>query len=176
MHTWVDVATINRVTSRIEGFVLRCRAGLSSYLEAGMPVSFVPPQLDCPRSAALAKVDVQGEDEALVRFTEAFGDEVAGRLVGLHVLVDASLLPPGLFDKDENLEGFAVEDARFGLLGTVTDVLESPAQLLLEVARADGGETPILIPYVDEFILGVDDGARVVRTSIPAGLLTLGEN
>ena len=176
MRTWVDVATIIRVTSRTEGFVLRCRAGLSSYLEAGMPVSFVPPQLDCPRDAVLAKVDVQGDDEAVVRFTEPIGDEAAGKLVGLHVLVDADLLPPGLFVADGDLEGFAVEDGRFGLLGTVADVLESPAQLLLEVARADGGATPILIPYVDEFILEVDGEARTVRTAIPAGLLTLGGN
>ena len=140
-----------------------------------MGVDFVPPRLDCPRSAVIAKVDVQGEDEALVRFTEAFGDESAGRLVGLHVLVDAAVLPAG-FSDEEDLQGFAVEDERFGLLGQVSEVLESPAQLLLEVTRADGGEPPILIPYVDEFILEVDDAARTVRTSIPAGLLTLGVN
>ncbi|MBR2789320.1 MAG: 16S rRNA processing protein RimM [Eggerthellaceae bacterium] len=176
MRTWVDVAAITRVTSRTEGFVLRCRAGLSSYLEAGMPVSFVPPQLDCPRGARIANVDVQGEDEALVRFEEAFGDEVAGKLVGCRVLVDAALLPPGILEDGADMAGFAVEDERFGFLGTVSDVLESPAQLLLEVARADCGENPILIPYVEEFILDVDDGARLVRTAIPAGLLTLGEN
>ena len=44
-------------------------------------------------------------------------------------------------------------------------------QPLLTVRRLEGGEA--LIPLVDEFIVGIDEGGRRIDVSLPAGLLDL---
>ena len=180
---WITIASIIRVKSRKEGFVLRCKTGLSAYLAPGMVVTFIPPQLDCPRSATVKTVAPGEVDEVTVTFTEEFSAEMAGKLVGLKVIADAALFPVGA--DGDSLMGLSVIDERFGALGVVTEVIEGPAQRLLVVTPdvdgedgepVDGGVVlpeEILIPFVEELVR-VDVGAGILRSAIPAGLLSLG--
>lgn len=178
MIRWVVFGTLSRVFTRSEGFVLRCRTGLSSYLAPDMTVWFIPPELDVPRSASIASVRPLSGDEVAVTFCEEIGAEDAGKLVGKRILVDAACLPQTVSHDTDDLRGYAVSDRRFGLLGTVSDVLAGPAQRILVVSRlAEAGseaDADVLIPFVDAFVQGIDDAARTIRVSIPQGLLTLG--
>lgn len=56
-------------------------------------------------------------------------------------------------------------------VGTVRELFEAPAGLLLEVRRE--GRHPLLLPYVDEVVRRVDREAGVVEIDPPPGLLDL---
>jgi 16S rRNA processing protein RimM len=66
------------------------------------------------------------------------------------------------------LPGLKVEDAQYGSLGTVLNVLEMPAQAVLVVAYQ---HTEILVPITDEFVPRIDRTQGILYTSIPEGLL-----
>ena len=176
MHSWVTFASIIRLKSRNEGFVLRCRAGLSSYCAPGLHLNVVPPVLDCPRQlTVVATAPLEGEDLA-VQFAEVSDAEIAGKLIGHTLLADTADLPDEALAVGPDVTGWQVIDRRFGRLGTVSEVVEGPAQDLLVVEAA--GDTSlaneILIPFVDAFVLNEDADSRILTTAIPAGLLTMG--
>ena len=55
-------------------------------------------------------------------------------------------------------------------------VEENPAHPLLVIERSADDvsqSAQILVPVVDEFILGVDDDAQQISVDVPAGLLEL---
>ena len=176
MHSWVTFASIIRLKSRDEGFVLRCRAGLSSYCAPGLQLSVVPPVLDCPRLlTVVSAAPLEGEDVAVI-FAEVADADIAGKLIGHALLADTADLPEEALVTEPDVTGWSVIDERFGLLGTVSEVVEGPAQdlLVVEPYEATGLANEILIPFVDAFVLNEDADRRILTTAIPAGLLTLG--
>lgn len=70
----------------------------------------------------------------------------------------------------ENLIGYTVEDTGCGVLGQVSDVDETTANVLLKIDR-DGGE--LLIPAAEEWMLEVDCAGRRLVVKLPDGLLDL---
>ncbi|MGH7657302.1 MAG: ribosome maturation factor RimM, partial [Gemmatimonadales bacterium] len=66
------------------------------------------------------------------------------------------------------LVGFSVRDSDGGALGLVSDVLEMPAGLVIEV---QGPKREFLLPYRREFIREVDREARRLDVDVPDGLL-----
>ena len=77
----------------------------------------------------------------------------------LHVPTDQM---PDLAEEDPDLTGYRVEDADGTRIGTVLDLLDSPAHPLLEV-KDDRGR--FLIPFVEAYILGIDDDEGVVTVA-----------
>ena len=65
-----------------------------------------------------------------------------------------------------------VHDLRAGFIGNVTDVLEYPMQLLLQVTLPN---TETLIPWVEAFILEVDKKKKIIRCDLPEGLFRLND-
>lgn len=176
MVRWIAIGTIIRVKSRKEGFVVRCTAGLSSYVAPGLRVHFIPPQTDVPRQAVIAETSPIAGEEVALRFEEAFDADIAGKLVGMTMLASEGDLPEGAVPDDPDVVGFTVEDVRFGVLGHVAEVIEGPAQDLLMVAAEDAAApSEILIPFVDALVPEIDARSRIVRTAIPEGLLHLEE-
>lgn len=94
----------------------------------------------------------------------------AEELRGIELIADAD-------DADEDdawyvheLVGLRVERPNGEVLGKVTDLLNMPAQDLLEIRQNDGVKA--LIPFVEEFVPEVDiEGGRVIITP-PYGLLS----
>ena len=77
--------------------------------------------------------------------------------IGSTVLADASDIPPleeGEFLIDD-LVGLKTYDEQGNYYGDVIDVIIIPNQDILEIKK--GNERPMLIPFVDEYILSVDD-------------------
>ena len=70
------------------------------------------------------------------------------------------------------LLGYEVHDLSAGCIGTVTDVLEYPMQLLLLVNLP---HTETLIPWVDAFILEVDKKKKIIRCDLPEGLFRMND-
>ena len=66
------------------------------------------------------------------------------------------------------LVGCACRDGRLGELGRVSEVLEDGGGLLLEVRD---GERELLVPFVREYVAGVDVAGRRIDLDLPKGLL-----
>lgn len=69
---------------------------------------------------------------------------------------------PDLPDEDSDLTGYQVVDADGTRIGEVLDLIDSPAHPLLEV-KDDRGR--FLVPFVDAYILEIDDEAAVVTVA-----------
>ena len=171
MRTWVDVATLVKTKSLDGRFVVKSTAGLPFLLEGGMEVSFVPPQLDVPRSAVVESVRELDGRSAEVVF-EGVDGEAARVLVGSHCLVERGCIDDAVFEASPGAwEGWSVIDADAGEIGPVLGIIENPGQDLLEVART--GAPSVLVPLVGEFVLEVDVDAKSVHVELPKGLLDL---
>lgn len=68
------------------------------------------------------------------------------------------------------LAGFAVQDTTGTPLGLVTDVVDAPSGLMLEV---QGPKREFLVPFRKEFVVEVDRGARRLTVALPEGLTDL---
>lgn len=82
---------------------------------------------------------------------------------------DREELPEGEYYIDE-LIGYTVEDESHSFLGEVINVEETNgAQNNLRIKMADGKE--VLIPYVDAFVIEVNDKNKVITVEVIEGLL-----
>lgn len=110
----------------------------------------------------------------LVRLDGVTDRDGADALRGHLFVVDSADLPP-LDDPDEfydhELEGLAVRTVDGRDVGTVAEVLHTPAGELLSVRAGDGAE--VLVPFVSAIVTSVSLPDRVVRIDPPEGLLDL---
>lgn len=110
----------------------------------------------------------------VVAFAGISDREGAEALRGTVLVVDSDSLPPLDADDewyDHQLVGLAAVDPAGAMLGTVADVVHSPASDLLVVRSEDGAEH--LVPFVRDIVPAVDvPGGRVV-VAAPEGLFDL---
>ena len=176
MRAWANVATLAKTRNLDGGFVVKSTAGLPFLLEEGMEVAFVPPREDAVRRTQVESVYLLDEKSAEVHFADISSIECARPLVGCSCLVRRSSIDEAVLDAaPERWEGWDVFDVNHGLVGTLEGIVENPAQMLLEVSRAEGvpGEGTLLVPLVDEIVVDVDPDARAITLNMPVGLLEL---
>src|SRR5688572_33477929 len=63
---------------------------------------------------------------------------------------------------------FTIHDVRAGVVGTLQDIVELSSHPVMQI-RA--GEKEVLIPLVDEFLIGVNMESREITVNTPEGLL-----
>ena len=174
MRTWIDVAVLVKTKTLNGRFVARAATGLPFLLDEGIEVRFVPPQLDCPRQSWVTDVQNYDGTNAVVAFSGVEDAATARALVGCHCLVRRADVEEELLEQPSVYwEGWNVVDRKLGEIGEILGIVENPAQSLLEVSRKQEAGSTVLIPVVEEFILGVDADAQVVEVDIPEGLLDL---
>lgn len=97
--------------------------------------------------------------------------EKAQDLVGhtLHLPLDT--LPPLSGNKFyyHEVKGFEVVDKNLGSLGILREVMDNAAQAVLCIDHPSGKE--VMVPLVDEFLLGVDRDKKVMNIQAPEGLV-----
>ena len=64
-------------------------------------------------------------------------------------------------------------DEDYGKVGICEDVLDQTAQPIFKIAD---GDTEILIPAVDEFIVSIDRDKKIIHITTPEGLIDLYRN
>lgn len=171
MRKWVDVAVLAKSRNLDGRFVAYAAAGLPFLLEEGDSVWFVPPKLDVPRSATVESVSPIDENHAEIKFAGIDDADVAGELVGMHCLLDRSLIDEAELENAPALwEGWLVVDESDGVIGDVVGVIDNPSQSLIEVAHE--GAT-VLVPIVDEIVKEIDVDAGRILVNLPKGLLDL---
>lgn len=174
MRGWVDIAYLAKPKNLNGRLVARGASGLPAVLHPGLEVALVPPVLDAPRRVTVAEVQETSDNEALVQFHEVGDLSVAERLAGCRCLVREADVDLALLEEADDLpdwEGWRVEDERAGFVGEVAAVDDRAMQPLLVVHR--DGAADALVPLVDEFVVAVDEDARLIRLCCPDGLLDL---
>jgi 16S rRNA processing protein RimM len=104
---------------------------------------------------------------SVVRFEQVETRSEALDLVGRWLLATASALPERTTSVADLLQ-YDVTDTVRGALGLVTDVIETGANDVLVV---EGPYGEVLVPVIDDVIVGVDEAARTIVVRLLEGLL-----
>ena len=144
--------------------------GLPFLLQPGMHVCLTPPSFNRDRFTTVECV--AGSDDApLVRFGCCSSLDDAEGIVGCHVLVSVDEVDIGPLDVAyDRLVGRPVVDVRYGELGCVREVMETPAN---DVWVIDGGRYgEVLVPVIEDVVADIPhDGP--ISVHIMDGLLDL---
>ena len=157
---WADVAELVATQGLKGRLTVRPVRGLPFLLSEGLRVHFVPPTIDGPREAKVKEATHAGGHDWLVAFSGVKNLDVAEKLVGSHVIVERADLP----------EGF--EETK-GYVGEIVEVREMPTQYLIVVETEKGEQ--VLIPFVEDFIVDIDEAEGVIYMDLPAGLVDMSE-
>ena len=144
--------------------------GLPFLLVEGMRVHITPPALRRERVSTVESVS-ETPDGARVRFSCAHNLDAAESLTGCYVLASCDDFELGRLDSAVgDLLGRSVVDERFGDLGSIVEVMETPANDVWVLDGSSHGE--VLMPVIDEVIVELpEEGAITVH--IMDGLLDL---
>ena len=106
------------------------------------------------------------------RFEDVNNEEDADAILGNAVYLPLKMLPKLSGDKFyfHEVIGFEVDDKRLGIVGTIQSINDSTAQPLFEVLK---GDTEILIPMIDHFLLEIDRRNKKVKMDLPEGLIEM---
>ncbi|MGB3948557.1 MAG: ribosome maturation factor RimM [Bacteroidia bacterium] len=96
----------------------------------------------------------------------------AEELIKSSLYLPLNMLPPlkGKKFYFHEVPGYLIIDTRFGEVGILDKVLDFPQQVIFQVKR---GDTEILIPAKDEFIVRVDRVKKQIEVQTPEGLIDL---
>lgn len=122
----------------------------------------------------IVSVRPKGHETFLVRLDGVESEKDALQFVNKIIYASRSELSEFIgeeFRIADDMSGFRIVDEELGELGILDRLDDSTENALFVVESTDGDE--ILIPVVDAFILSVDDEERIIRTSLPPGLVDI---
>ena len=114
-------------------------------------------------------------DNSLIRliFDGYNSSEKISEFIGSRVFLTSSD-EAYVMENDLNLiRNYQVITADNSLLGTVHGIIENPGQLILKILPEKGKE--ILIPFHEDFIIGVDNKKKIITMDLPDGLIEINE-
>ncbi len=142
------------------------------YVEDGNPLVLEIEGILVPFYAE--SVRPKGQLSYLVKLDGIDTQEEAAAFVNCAILAERELLTEYVDEEElmlsEELAGFQVVDITHGELGEVERIDDSTENVLLIVRR---GDEEIMIPFVDTFIEEINPQERVIRVSLPEGLMEL---
>lgn len=122
----------------------------------------------------------RGEASWLLKFETVDSDAEALRLARHELFALRSDLPDYGADADADggvylydLIGYTVLDAEGQPVGTISDVDDSTANILLIVDRTGGSAEKAMLPFADELVLDLDTDAQSITLQFPPELLNL---
>lgn len=135
----------------------------------------------------IRETEVRSDGGLLIAFDDVDTPEQARKLTGKEMYVLEKHVAVEESDLHE-LIGYQLLDAAGEVLGQVVDVLEFPAQVMLEIRVAKTGnsgnkessdrsgeetEEGPLVPLVEEWVVGIDHTIRQLQMDLPDGLLQI---
>jgi 16S rRNA processing protein RimM len=110
-------------------------------------------------------------DRFVVIFDDMEQEALAQALVGKEVLVEKTEARKATasFAESEMQIGYTFEDVTLGAIGKLVRRLDYPGNPVLQLVTEQGRE--VLIPDNPRFVVSVDKKRRIVRVSLPEGLL-----
>ena len=133
-------------------------------------MALTPPALDRDRFCTVESIRPDPSGTALVRFSGIHGIGAAQGIAGCRVLAARDDLDLGPLDAAyDDLIDREVVDGRYGPLGRITEIIETPAN---DVWCVEGPYGEVLVPVVEAALDAIpDDGP--IRTHIMDGLIDL---
>lgn len=107
-----------------------------------------------------------------IKFEDVDDEIGADELLGQSLYLPLKMLPKLTGNKFyfHEVIGFNIEDKRLGIVGRIESINDSAAQTLFEVLR---GDTQILIPMIDQFLIEVDRKGKRIVMDLPEGLVEM---
>lgn len=142
--------------------------GLPFLIKKGQKVALTPPALDRDRFCSVMDVSHAGS-ESLVSFSGIDSLSLAEKIIGCMVLAqedDLDLNP--LTSSVDDIIGREVIDSRYGSVGTVVEVMCTPANDVWVVDGSRYGE--VLIPVIPDVVESIPDEG-CIRVDLLDGLI-----
>ena len=107
-----------------------------------------------------------------VNFEDITNEAEADSILNCEVYLPLSMLPKLSGNKFyfHEVIGFEIEDIRLGVFGKIISINDSSAQPLFEVLN---GNTEILVPMIDAFLVKIDRVNNKVIMDLPVGLVEM---
>lgn len=107
-----------------------------------------------------------------VNFEDINNEAEADSILNCEVYLPLSMLPKLSGNKFyfHEVIGFEIEDIRLGVFGKIISINDSSAQPLFEVLN---GNTEILVPMIDAFLVKIDRVNNKVVMDLPMGLVEM---
>jgi 16S rRNA processing protein RimM len=107
-----------------------------------------------------------------VNFEDINNEAEADSILNCEVYLPLSMLPKLSGNKFyfHEVIGFEIEDIRLGVFGKIISINDSSAQPLFEVLN---GNTEILVPMIDAFLVKIDRVNNKVVMDLPVGLVEM---
>lgn len=115
---------------------------------------------------------IHKNDFLRIKFEDVDDEIAADELIGQNLYLPLKMLPKLDGNKFyfHEVIGFNIEDKRLGIVGRIVSINDSAAQTLFEVLR---GDTQILIPMIDHFLVEVDRKGKRIVMDLPEGLVEM---
>ena len=156
MRSYKNIARVVRPHGKKGEVLVQPLRGLPFLLTQGLCVALTPPQLKGDRFRTVRSVLHRGDD-ALVSLSGIESIDDAEAVSGCFVLAAVDDLDLGPLDVAfDDLIGRGVSDERYGQVGRIVEVLETPANDVW-VLRGDYGE--VLLPVIEQVVDNIpEDG------------------
>jgi len=117
----------------------------------------------------IEEIDLQSQPP-IVKFESVNTKEEGARFSGNEVYAISSQLPKIKQNQLALLEGLQVFDEHDHMIGTVTEVMELPSQLVLQIESRHG---ELMIPFHEDFIIELFPEENRLQLQLPEGLLDI---
>ncbi|MRR22042.1 hypothetical protein EG830_03565 [bacterium] len=162
--------TIGRIT-KTYGFegavVVRSESGITGEPQQGEPVFVVTDGIPVPFFTREAYSPAP--DTLIISFDDYLTPQSVAHLRGCEVLTGGVEEPE---DELKALKGFTLTDTVTGLSGTITEIIQSPGQLMAVAMILD---TEVYIPLHPDLIITVDRRHKAINMALPGGLISLND-
>ncbi|NTW33067.1 MAG: 16S rRNA processing protein RimM [Bacteroidetes bacterium] len=116
-------------------------------------------------------ISVLANNAVLVKFNDIDSEEKAKKLVKCNIFLPLQMLakskkPP----QQSDIIGYKVIDDNKGEIGVISNILDMPQQLILEIKN---GPIEILIPANENIIYKIDKKNKTVFINAPEGLIDI---
>lgn len=166
-----NIARVVRAHGRNGEVLVQPLRGLPFLLREGESYCLTPPALKRDRTSCVRQMR-EVADGMLVSFSKIDTISAAEDIVGCYVLADASGIELGPLDAPyDSLIGREVQDVQLGFIGTVSEIMESPAH---DIWVVEGPYGEVLVPVVEAVVAKIPD-AGAVPVCLPSGLIEMGE-
>jgi len=118
---------------------------------------------------------LKNDNSGFIKFEGVDSNEDAKELSKVNLYLERTSFPAGFSSEDvQSIDfyiGYQIVDQIGDVIGEIISIDDSTENVLFNVLSAS--ETEILIPASDDYILQIDDNARIIQMEIPEGLLEL---
>ena len=123
--------------------------------------------------------NLDSQNDLLVKFEELDSIDAIDRVSNKEIFisdlqVNFNDYKSSVLLQTNELTGYTIFDQNSGISVTIRDVKEYPSQTMIVASNNELGQE-VLIPFVEDWLAGIDEKNKEIIMSLPGGLLSFGE-